>query len=132
MVTPTETSTTQTKMETQNPLLAHIAKTDREILASRASRTVNGIQRQLIAKWNVISAEFLQLEDEYQTLIDLSPKTTVDLNIEVGDVNELVKSLSQNVESRHNLYNFQLKPLHDLMSNCFTAEEMKKYTLPTL
>lgn len=132
MATTVETSADQTKMESQNPLLAHIAKTDREILTSRASRTVSGIQRQLIAKWNVLTAEYLKLEDEYQTLLDLSPKTTVDLNIEVGDVNELVNSLSKNVESRYNLYNFRLKPLQDLMSNCFTAEEMKKYALPTL
>jgi hypothetical protein len=126
------TTATATK-EFSSPLLASLSKGDSEIRHSRATRTVGVIQGHLSTKWNQLINEFRQLELRYETALDLSPKTTVDLGIDVGDVNKLVSELSTVVEAKYNMFNFRIVPLHDLMKQCFTTQEMETlYKLPTL
>jgi hypothetical protein len=127
------TDTTTKSREFSSPLLASLSKGDSEIRNSRATRTVGVIQGHLSTKWNQILNEFRQLELRYETALDLSPRTTVELGIEVGDVNKLVSELSTVVEAKYNMYNFRIVPLHDLMKQCFTIQEMETlYKLPTL
>lgn len=129
-----EMETPQTETTTyESPLLTSLSKGDAEIRHTRAARAVSGIQRQLTTKWNQVMSEFRQLELRYETALDLSPKTTVDLGIEVGDVNRLVSELFSVAEAKHNLYNFKLVPLHEVMKQCFTPQEMETlYALPTV
>jgi hypothetical protein len=125
VVTPTK--------EFGSPLLASLSKGDSEIRLSRANRTVGVIQGHLSTKWNQLMNDFRQLELRYETALDLSPKTTVDLGIEVGDVNRLISELSTVVEAKYNMFNFKIVPLHELMKQCFTSTQMENvYKLPTL
>lgn len=126
-------STQEVETVVESPLLSFLGRSDESIRQSRASRAVSTIQGQLVNKWNSLMNEFTQLELRYETAIDLSPKNSMDLGIEVGDVNRLVSNLSSIVESKHKMFHFQLKPLHDLMAQCFTSKEMDTlYKLPTL
>lgn len=129
----TATTTKQVETTVESPLLSFLGRSDDSIRQARASRAVSTIQAQLSTKWNTLINEFNQLELSYQNAIDLSPKNSMDLGIEIGDVNSLVNTLSSIVESKHKMLNFQLKPLYDLMSQCFTSKEMETlYKLPTL
>ena len=118
--------------ETTNPLVSTLFNSDAEIRKARANRAVAGLQRQLVSKWNSTTAEFFKLQDEYESMLDLSPKSSVDLSVDLGDVSVLVDNLAKNTETRYKIIKFRLEPLRELMTQCFSSNEMEKYEIPTV